>query len=1011
MPIGKNLLPIPGLKRHLLYLFLLLQFAAAAQQTTTITGTVKDSSGKSLQGVSVVELKNSRKGVSTDQDGKFTIQVKPDGILEFSSVGFAAQRVPVSGNSAISIILSSASSDLGDVIVVGYGTQKKRDLTGAVASIKGAEIKNVSAGDASALLQGRIAGVVVQNGGGAPGATPTVIIRGTGTFGNDQPLYVIDGMITTSMAFVNPNDIESIEVLKDASAAAIYGSRASNGVVLITTKQGSNGEVKINLNVKAGTQSPTNTLDFLNARQYADWNNQAHDNDGQPRAAGNDAQFNPAINTDWQDLYLGSAPLTDYNLSFSGGGQNAKYFISGQYYDQKGIVVDTRFKRYNVRANSSFTKGRFKLTEALSVSRSVNNPNVYFGNETSEIPTMPVYDNTKLGGFGGLEPSFAGVARTINYYGLSLLNQNKYTTDQLLGNVGMEYEFFKGLKYKLNLGLDYAVYHNYNFTPAFFMSSSQGAFNDQADLNESISRNLNTLIEHTLSYDKSLGNHRFELLAGYTAQKGSGRSLGVQATNFPSNDLSVVNAALNRTVNSSGDLQEFVLHSILGRLNYNFKSKYLFSATIRRDGSSRFLYDKNTYGYFPSFSAGWRVSEEEFFPKNGWVSDLKLRGSYGVLGSQNIANYITSSSLNVNTDYYFAGGVQPGVALVNFSNPDIIWESTKTTDFGVDLSLFNNRLSINADYFNKRSYDIHADIPIPIYGGVGSSLLKNAATIDNKGFEMAVTYKSAPVSKDGFKYSVTGIFSKIKNEVMSLGDGVSPITSGGFTNQSIRATRTDEGQPVGSFWGYQVLGIYQSQDEIAKDGRTDARPGDFRFSKEPGWLGNPFPKFEYGFTFNGSYKNFDLNIFFQGVSGNKLWNAKRGLQHTLDYASNKVTDVLRAWTPQNTNTDIPRATQLDPASNKRASSYYIEDGSYLRLKNLSIGYNLPASMIAKLKITNARVYLSGQNILTFTKYKGYDPEVGRNSSTQYISGLFSAGVDIQAYPQAKIFSAGIDLSF
>lgn len=1000
--------------RNLFTFFLILVAAlgsvSKAEAARDVRGQVRERDGGVLPGVSIV-IKGTQRGTVTNEKGEFTLDVQPqDSVLVFSFVGYQTLEETIGGRSQITVELAVEDKSLNEIVVVGYGSQKKADITGAVGSVKGSELKAVSAGDASSLLQGRMAGVVVQNGGSAPGQAPAVVIRGTGTFGNDQPLYVVDGMITNSMGFVNPNDIESIEVLKDASAAAIYGSRAANGVVLITTKSGTSGDIKISLNVKAGIQTPTKKLKFLDARQYADWNNLAHDNDGLPRAPGNDAQFNPAINTDWQDLSIGSAPLTDYNLSLSGGGKNAKFFISGQYFDQKGIVVDSRFKRYNLRANSTFTKGRFKFTESLSASRSVNNPNTYFGRETGELPTMPVYDASKKGGFGGLEPAFAGVSRVVNWYGAAKLNNNLYTNDQVLGNVGLEYEILKGLKYKMNVGLDYGVNHSYEFTPAFFFSGSIEAFNDQADLRENIIRNLTTLIEHTLTYNRSFGDNNFELLAGYTSQTGTARSLGAGATDFPSDGLSVVNAALNRNVNTTGDLQEFALQSVLGRLNYNYKSKYLLSATIRRDGSSKFLYPKNTFATFPSFSLGWRVSEEAFFPKGAVVSDVKLRGSYGTLGSQNISNYLTSSVLNVNTDYYFAGGVQPGIGLTNFSNPDIRWESTKTTDFGADVSLLNNAINITADYFNKKSFDILANIPIPIYGGAGSTLTKNAATINNRGFEVAVTYNRAASSKDGFKYSLTGSFTSIRNRVVSLGDGVTPITGGGFTQQSLTATRTDVGQPVGSFWGYEVLGIYQSTQEAIDDGRPEARAGDFKFSKTQGWLGSPFPKFNYGVSGNGSWKNFDISLFFQGVSGNKIWNAKR-FQHILDYGSNKFPDVLRAWTPQNTNTDIPRVTQTDPANNKRSSSFYVEDGSYLRLKNITIGYSLPQSVLQAAKISAARFYISAQNILTFTKYSGYDPEIGRNSSTAYQSGLFSNGVDIQAYPNAKLVSVGVDLTF
>ena len=985
---------------YLVVFFSLCSSLLFAQQSITGKVTAAD---KPVAGATV-QVKGSKTTTQTDENGVFTINAASNASLLITSIGFVTQEISINGRSSLSVVLLASLQDMGEVVVIGYGTARKKDLTGAVANIKGDDLKAVSVADASSLLQGKAAGVIVQNSGGAPGQAPAIVIRGSGTFGNDQPLYVIDGMIASSMAFVNPNDIASIDILKDASAAAIYGSRAANGVVLVTTKSGTTGIVKINFNAKYGTQSPTHTLKFVNARQYADWNNLAHDNDGTPRGPLNDNLFNPNINTDWQGLYLNPAPLGDYNMSISGGGQNSKFFISGQYFDQKGVVVDSRFKRYSLRANSSFNKGKFKFTQSLAVSRSLNNPNTYFGRERDGVPYMPVYDSTKLGGFAGLDPGAVGVPRIINWYGRGILNDNLFTTDQALGNIGLEYEIIKGLRYKLNLGMDYSVFHAYDYTPAFYMSSSQEASQNVSILNEGFTRSLTTLVEHTLNYNRSFGKHHIDVLAGYTSQTGNARSVGATANTYAASFLRVVNAASNRLAN--GSMQEAALQSVLGRLNYNFESKYLFTATLRRDGSSKFLYPKNTYGNYPSFSVGWVPTEENFFPKNSIINNLKIRGSYGTLGSQNIPDYITASTLNINTSYYFAGGVQNGVGLTNFSNPDIRWESSRTTDIGTDISLLDNKIVITADYFDRRSFDILASIPIPIYGGAGGSLTKNAASVSNKGFEFALTYNHAALNKNGIKYSFTGVFTTIKNNLTALGNGVSPITGGGYTQEGLTATRSDVGHPIGSFWGYKVLGIYQTQDEITRDGVTDAKPGDFRFGGDPTWLGSPFPTFDYGLNFNASYKNFDFSMFWQGVSGNKLWNAKRAWQYTFDYGSGKVTDVLRAWTPQNTNTDIPRPS-MTSLRNKKSSSFYVEDGSYLRLKNISIGYNFSDAFLKKMKITNARFYLSGQNLLTFTKYKGYDPEVGRGSLTD----LFSVGVDIAAYPQSKLISAGINLTF
>ncbi|GAB3221478.1 TonB-dependent receptor [Spirosoma arcticum] len=986
-------------------------------QSVSVKGRVSSETGEGLPGVNVL-VKATGKGTVTDSDGRYALTV-PEGneTLVFSYIGYVSKEVAVNRQTTIDVSLATDTKSLSEVVVVGYGTQKRANVTGAIGSIKTQDINNITVGNSSALIQGKVAGVRVENAGGSPGAGVNIVIRGSGTFGNDQPLYVIDGNITGSMSSLNPSDIESIEVLKDASAAAIYGNRAANGVVLVTTKSGTSGATRINFSAKLGTQSAANKLKFLNARQYADYRNQANDNDGTPRSVANTTGFNPAVDTDWQNLSLRAAPVMDYNLSLSGGNQTTKYFISGQYFDQKGIVVDSDFKRYNLRANSSFTKGRFKLTESLALSRGVNNPNTYFGRENGEIPTLPIYDDKNDGGFAGINPQLTDVRRGVNWYGLAQLNDNQFTTDQVLGSLSGEYEIIDGLRYKLNVGLDYSVFSSYNYTPTFFFSNTDGAFNQAADLTESVSRNIGTLIENTLNYTKSFGDHSVDLLAGYTQQLGTGRSIGAQVADFPSNDLRVVDAS-NVKVNSFGNLQQFALRSLLGRVNYNYKGRYLLGATIRQDESSRFI-KENRRGTFPSYSVGWRLSDEPFFPKNSLVSDLKIRGSYGKLGSQNIGNYVTSSVLNINASYYFPGGVQPGTALTNFANPNVVWETTTTSDIGADVSLLNGKLAFTFDYFNKRSEGILTDLPIPIYGGVGSSIVKNAATIENKGVELSGTYNHAP-GANGLRYSITANFSAIRNKVLALGEGVSPISGGGFTIETLTATRTDVGQPVGSFYGYVVDGIYQSQDQIAKDGRTSAVPGDFKYRDVNGdgkldnndqtFLGSPIPKFEYGTILNASYRSFDLNLFVQGVQGNKIWNAKKYM-YLLAPNGNRLLDASTAWTPQNTDTDVPRATLTDPANNKRASSFYVENGSYFRVKSLQIGYTLPASLMNRIKIGSARVSVSGQNLLTFTNYTGYDPEVGRNASTTQAQGLFGSGVDVETYPQARSIFVGLDLTF
>ena len=988
------------------------------QQAVAISGTVLDEKGGGMPGVTVL-VKGTSQGTVTDPQGKYALSVPGPGVtLVFSFVGYLSQEIAVGNQSTVDITLVPNNKLLEEVVVVGYGTQRRANVTGAIGSIKTSDINNITTANASALIQGKVSGVRVENAGGAPGAGVNVIVRGTGTFGNDQPLYVIDGNITTSMDFLNPNDIAGIEILKDASAAAIYGNRAANGVVLVTTKQGSTGATRINFSTKVGIQGPTNRLKFMNSRQYADYINQAADNDGQPRAPANTTAFNPNVDTDWQKLSIGTAaPVQDYSLNLSGGNDNAKFYISGQYFDQKGVVVNSGFKRYNLRANSTFTKGRFRLTEALSLSRAVNTPNVWWGRERGEIPTIPVYNPKNDGGFAGIDPVFNGLPRGINWYGLSFLNENRQTNDQMLGSVGAEYELIDGLRYKLNLGLDYTVGNAFSYLPTFFFSTSQEAFNNISRLDEVNVRGLGTLVEHTLNYSKTLGKHSFDVLAGYTQQVNEFRSLGATGADFPTNSLRVINASTVR-VNATGDIQRNVLQSILGRINYNYAGKYLLSATLRRDGSSRFA-PQNRFGTFPSVSAGWRISEESFFPKSGILTDAKLRGSYGVLGSQNIGNYVTTSVLNINASYFFAGGVQPGTALTNFANPNVVWETSKTTDFGTDLSFLNGKFTVVMDYYDRRSEGILTNLPIPTFGGVGASIVKNAATIRNQGFEFAGTYNHRPTSK-GLTYSITGNFSSIRNRVLALGEGVSPINGGGFTQESLQATRTDVGQPVGSFYGFMVDGVYQTQDQIRADGRTNVRLGDFRYKDLNGdgklnnddraYLGSPIPKFEYGAIFSASYRGFDLSMFVQGVQGNKIWNANK-FKHLLDFGGDKLIAGTRAWTPTNTNTDIPRATLSDPANNRRSSSFYVEDGSYLRLKSMQVGYTVPATFVKRMQLSGARVYVQGQNLLTATRYTGYDPEIGRGGSPSQAAGLFGAGVDVGIYPQARSLFAGIDITF
>jgi TonB-linked SusC/RagA family outer membrane protein len=983
---------------------------------TSISGTVVDQNNELLPGASVVE-KGTANGTQTDFDGNFSLEVSSGAVLLVSYIGYASQEITIGTQTNFNIVLEESASGLDEVVVIGYGTQKEALLTGSVGLVKKEEITKVTYANSASVLQGRVPGVRVEANGGAPGAGVNVVIRGTGSFGNDQPLYVIDGNIVGSMSFLNPNDIESVSVLKDASSAAIYGSRASNGVVLITTKKGVAGEVKINFESKVGYQTPTNELDFLNAREYADWHNMAKDNDGDARAIPHDTGFDPSIDTDWQDVQLNPALFQEYSLNISGGSESAKFYVSGQLLDQEGVVADSDFRRYNLAVNTSFKKGIFSMDQSLLLSREENNPNNFFAREGEVPPTVPIFNENNEGGFAGLDPNLYGMARGINWYGRAIVQDNLFTTDRIVGSIQPKLQLTKNLTYKLNLGIDYSIQHNYAFQPTFYQSDSQEASEVIASLNERYTRSLSSLMENTLQYSNTFGKHGLTLLAGYTTQAIKARSAGGIGTNFIFNDFRVLDAADDNTDDTRGDLQENALVSYLGRVDYDYAGKYILSGTIRRDGSSRFK-EANRFGVFPSGSLGWRISKEGFFPQEGFVSNLKVRGSYGLLGSQNVGNYVTSSVLNVSNFYNLGGLVQNGSTVAQLANPDLRWETTTIQNYGLDAEFLGGKISFSAEYYKKRSEDILVNVPIPLSGGLGNFLANNAGVIDNQGFEFGGTYKHFSPN-DGLNFDVTANFNTVRNEVIALGDGVNPIIGGGYTQAGFNATRTDIGQPVASFYGLVTEGVYQNQADIDADGRSSAVLGDLNFVDLNGdgviddddqtYLGSAVPDFEYSLAINMDYKNFDLSIFIQGVEGNELWNGKR-YHHVFDGTRGiKTREASLAWTPQNTNTTVPRATTRDLALNQRPSDYLVEDGSYLRLKAVQLGYTLPSALVKKLYLSNLRFYISGQNLLTFTDYNGYDPEIGRpldGSGT-----LFDSGVDRRAYPNNKNFLFGVQVGF
>ncbi|MEQ9437577.1 MAG: SusC/RagA family TonB-linked outer membrane protein, partial [Cyclobacteriaceae bacterium] len=787
--------------------------------------------------------------------------------------------------------------------------------------------------------------------------------------------------------------------------------------VIITTKRGEkNQDVQIELNASYGWQKAYRQIDYTNAREYADFRNIANDNDGVPRALANDAQFDPNIDSDLQDLSLQTAPIQNYGLRVSGGGKNTTYSVSANRLDQEGVVVASRFQRNSLSVNTGVEKGRFTLSQSLFLSNQINNPNTEFGQEFGHIPTAPIFDATRDGGYAAGNTIFHGISRSTNYYGIARLKEAQNTRDNVLGSLNAKYEILDGLAYNLRLSVDYENGRNYLFVPTYNISNSDVGQNPIADLSDSRFTDVSTIIENILTYEKEFGNHSLNLLAAASQQQDRYESLTVDAQDFPNNNLRVVSAA-NDIAGRSGVSLPRRIRSIFGRINYSYDSKYLFSATIRRDGSSNFG-PANRYGVFPSFSLGWNMAQEDFFNVS-WIDNLKVRGSYGVLGSDNLEPFQFIPVLNINSSYTFGLGQNrvSGVSQTAFANPGVRWEKTNTANIGADIDLLEGKLSLTMDYFNKRSEDILVALDINPTSGTNQSVIRNAATIDNRGFEFLATFRE---SFGDLRYSVSGNFTILENEVVGLGEGVNPIRSGFFTDETFAGTRTEAGHPVASFYGFLVDGIYQTQEEIDAEGLAgrDINPGDLKFRDLDGdgeltindqtFIGSPVPDFEYGLNLSSSYKGFDLSLFFQGVAGNQIWNGRK-FEGVFAQNGNKLGIVNNAWTPDNTDTNIPRPTSVDPGVNRRESEFYVENGSYFRLKNLSLGYTLPASLLEITGLSRTRLYLNMENVFVIDAYSGYFPEIGRN--TRRGDNLFNRGVDENTYPVPRTLILGVQINF
>ncbi|GAL72136.1 SusC/RagA family TonB-linked outer membrane protein [Jejuia pallidilutea] len=1013
-------------------------------QEITINGVVNDETGMPIPGVNVIK-KGTQTGTVTDFDGAFTINTEVGSTLSFSYVGYVTQDVVITNNSNLTVTLAQDLAQLDEVVVVGYGTQKKSVVTGAISGVKQSELEDLPITRVEQTLQGRVSGITIAANSGQPGSSSTVRVRGITTLGNNEPLWVVDGVVVDAggIGFLNQSDIESVEVLKDAASQAIYGARAAAGVILITTKKGKSGKLSVNYNGYTGISSAARKLDLLNATEYATLLNEKSVNGGGNILFSNPASFGEG--TDWQNvIFNDSAKRSTHELSLSGGNDVSKFYASFGYTDQEGIVMSdiSNYTRKNIRLNSTHNitdKLRFGQTVGYSNEKNIGigNTNSEFGGPLSSainldpltptVETDPILSNQAPYTNNGIWRDSNG-----NPYGISSLVAQEMSNplaykqtllgnygwaDNFVGNAYLEYEPIEGLKFRSTLGGKLAYWGYQSYTPVSYLNAA--SITTQNNISRGTNKGFGWNIENTVSYAKTLGSHNFSILLGQGAYVDNITS-GENVTYF---DIPVDNyrdASFNFTVptdqiNASAYTgNEHKVNSLFSRLTYDYDEKYLLTAIIRRDGSSRFGAN-NKYGFFPSFSAGWVPSKEGFWKENDVINQLKIRGGYGVTGSDAIGDFQYLSTVSGGRNYTIgtSGSVVIGNSPDAPSNPDLKWEETSQLNIGFDTRLFND-FSVAFDWYKKETTGILQSVTIPGYVGAVGSPTGNVADMENTGIDLEIGYNK---NFNDFNLSLNGNVSFLDNTVTFLGNGVD-FLSGGATIQSSTypITRTQVGQPVNSFFGFKTNGIFQNQEEIdsyvSSDGtviQPNAQPGDFKWrdldddgnidADDRGFLGSSIPKVTFGFTLNLDYKNFDLLVFCQGASGNKIF---QGLRRLDVENANYQTAALGRWVGEGTSNTYPRLTTNDTNNNfSNPSDFYLEDGDYLRFKTIQIGYTLPTDVLRKYGVDKLRIYLTSENLLTFTKYSGYDPEIG--------GGIF--GIDRGYYPQAITNQIGINLQF
>ncbi len=978
---------------------LLAAHPVAAQHTVTGTVTAAED-GFPLPGVNIVVTGTSI-GTATDLDGNYELTVPSgDVVLRFSFVGYEAQRVPVEGRSRIDVELAFDPIIGAEVVVVGYGVQRRQDVTGAISRVSGEEISRLPAVNASQALQGRVAGVQVVPSSGEPGAGAVVRIRGVGTLNNASPLYVVDGMLVDDINFLNTNDIESIDVLKDASATAIYGSRGANGVIIISTRRAGSERPIVNFNAYYGVEQLANRIDVVDAREYAMLANELAANEGLNPYFENPDAFGEG--TDWQDEVYQAAPIQSYQFSASGLSERLSYYVSGSYERQSGIVPKSDFSRASLRINNEYEiSDFFSLGHNLSLSYTDSRAAPGVASAYYTDPTIPPYNED--GGFSDLSPrSMGNPLASIEY------TRNDQKGARLVGNAFADVSFLEHFSFRSSFGLDVNRNEGRTFSPVFFVSPIQQNENSAISVNNALGSTW--LWENTLTYRRYFDDHSLTVLGGVTAQEFSYETLGGGRPNVIGEDrhLWYLGAGEEDGQTNFNNAESWGMMSVLGRVNYGYLDRYLFTASLRADGSSRFG-SENRWGFFPSVALGWVISEEPFMENVETFTNLKLRGSYGVIGNDRIGPYPGRPVVSGNINAVF--GVDPsivyGASLIALANPEVAWESTEQFNAGFEVGVLDARIDLQVDYYSRTTNDILIDVPIPGYVGVNARPIVNAASVRNSGFDLAVNYND---QVGNLAYRIGLIGSTVNNVVRSLGAGREEILGGPVGEGGKLATRTVVGEPIGSFYGYQVAGVFQNEADIAQYAtRGGERPGDLRYEDINGdgvittddrtFLGSPYPDVIYGVTLGVSFRGIDVDLDFNGQHGNLIYNAKRAARFGV---YNFETTFLDRWHGEGTSNFEPRLTNA--GHNYEVSDRFLENGSYFRLQNVRIAYALPSNLTSPVNVSNARIFINGSNLITLTGYTGYTPQIMGGS-------VLDAGVDRGQYPPSRSFTVGVDLTF